>query len=179
MSTYYTFSDVVIDPVYPSLEEYKKDYDYDLLGNRLKTIDRYLLDPTATIREVEEKHFFSILLYLIILTGVGFAFTPVIRMIKHIFGSLKVLLSCAIGMKKACSRRNKRLADGLPNDSDEFAMEVYRIITKWNNIADSPIPKDRKTFQAIRFVLESLWPTGYAFEELSKYMGEMSEDSSI
>ncbi|KAF8565299.1 hypothetical protein P879_09372 [Paragonimus westermani] len=75
-------------------------------------------------------------------------------------------------VRKANFETKKRAAQGLPVDHDIRAMALYRVLTKIYRIQSAGsrtiIPDSLITYEAIRFALETIWPTSHALQALAE-----------
>lgn len=155
---------LLIDPLYPSLEEYAQDFDYDLLGQSVKLSTRFFADPRTHIEWwVHEQHAeiiiigTSLMLALLILLFIKIF---VLEWIVNAFRSLKYFLTLR-GIKKKYLKKED-------TEADDFVADAYRKIVANQRLHNYVGTTDLFEYEGGRFNWEAIRDTGLAYEELVK-----------
>ncbi|VDN98396.1 unnamed protein product [Rodentolepis nana] len=153
---------LLIDPLYPSLEEYNKDFDYDLLGQSVKLSTRFFADPRTHIEWwVHEQHAeiiivgTALMLGLLILLFIKFY---VLGWIANAISSIKYAFILR-GVKWRYLRKKE-------TKSDEFVANVYRKIVANRKLLKYAGKTNLPEYEGGRFNWEAIRNTGFAYDEL-------------
>nr|CDS32111.1 conserved hypothetical protein [Hymenolepis microstoma] len=169
---------LLIDPLYPSLKEYAKDFDYDLLGQSVKLTTRFFADPRAHIEWwVHEQHAeivivgTSLMLALLILL---FIKIYVLGWIANAIRSIKYGLTLSSVKRRYLKKKETK--------SDEFVANVYRKIVANRKLHQYAGKTNLPEYEGGRFNWEVIRNTGLAYEELvrnEEYIRECSANNCL
>lgn len=155
---------LLVDPLYPSLEEYAKDFDYDLLGKSIKLSTRFFADPRTHIEWwVREQH------AEIIIIGTSLMLVLLILLFFKIY-VLEFFISGIRSLQYFLTLRKtkKKYLKAEDADADDFAAAAYRKIVATRGLHKYRGDTDFLEYEAGRFNWEVVQETGLALEELVK-----------
>ncbi|VDM30678.1 unnamed protein product [Hydatigera taeniaeformis] len=162
--------ELVWDPIYPSLQAYAKDFDYDLMGQKVHRTARFLADPQNHIeRWVREQQMEIIAIGASLMLSVIVVFLYKAFIFGCILSSLRSLrhfLALRTISKKYKKVQEKNDHDNV--DADVFAAEAYRKVVAAANLYTYRDKTDMIEYESGRFNWETLRETGLAYQELLK-----------
>lgn len=162
--------ELVWDPLYPSLQTYAKDFDYDLMGRKVRRTARFFADPQSHIeRWVREQQMEIIAIGASFMLSVIIIFLCKAFIIDCIISSLRSM-RYFLALRSISKKYRKMLktCDYEKVDADDFAAEVYRKVTETRNLYKYRGKTDMIEYESGRFNWEAIRDTGLAYEELLK-----------
>lgn len=162
--------ELVCDPLYPSLQTYAKDFDYDLMGRKVRRTARFFADPQSHIeRWVREQQMEIIAIGASFMLSVIIIFLCKAFIIDCIISSLRSM-RYFLALRSISKKYRKMLktCDYEKVDADDFAAEVYRKVTETRNLYKYRGKTDMIEYESGRFNWEAIRDTGLAYEELLK-----------
>ncbi|VDK34740.1 unnamed protein product [Taenia asiatica] len=164
--------ELVWDPLYPSLRTYAKDFDYDLMGQKVRRTARFFADPQSHIeRWVREQQMEIIAIGASLMLSVIIIFLCKALIIDCILSSLRSLryfLALRSISKKYRMMQKTCDCDCENVDADVFAAETYRKVIETRNLYKYRDKTDMIEYESGRFNWETIRDTGLAYEELLK-----------
>ncbi|KAL5112708.1 hypothetical protein TcWFU_008365 [Taenia crassiceps] len=149
--------ELVWDPLYPSLQTYAKDFDYDLMGQRVRRTARFFADPQSHIeRWVREQQMEIIAIGASLMLSVIIIFICKALIIDCVLSSLRSLryfLTLRSVSKKY--RKMLKTCDYENVDADDFAAEVYRKVVETCNLYKYHDRTDMTEYESGRFNWEA------------------------
>ncbi|KAF6778659.1 hypothetical protein AHF37_01750 [Paragonimus kellicotti] len=169
---FYTEDDVIIDPTFRDVDAYLVHYDYDLLGTPLGVVRNYVRNPVGFVRDKIATYKFELVFSSLIFFLLWLCYLFIRYAIKKCLEISRTMLLYWREVGKARVETKKRAAQGLPVDHDIRAVALYRVLTQIHRIQSTAsktvIPDSLITYEAIRFALEAVWPTGPGLQTLAE-----------
>ncbi|KAA3673611.1 uncharacterized protein DEA37_0002315 [Paragonimus westermani] len=132
----------------------------------------YVRNPVGFVRDKIVQYKFELVFSSVIFFLLWLCCLVIRYAIKKCLGILSTMLLYWREVRKAEFETKKRAAQGLPVDHDIWAMALYRVLTKIHQIQSTGsrtiIPDSLITYEAIRFALETVWPTSHALQALAE-----------
>uniref|UniRef100_A0A5K3G0F4 Integral membrane protein n=1 Tax=Mesocestoides corti TaxID=53468 RepID=A0A5K3G0F4_MESCO len=158
---------LVWDPICPTLEAYAREFDYDLLGQKVRRSERFFEDPQSHIerwmRERQVEIITTVASVILSLIALLFFKVIIINFITGTIGSLRYFLT----LRSICSKHKKMasLPSDVNADADDFAADAYCRIMAASRLYSYPEKTDMTEYEAGRFTWEVIHETGLTFEE--------------
>ncbi|KAF7234476.1 hypothetical protein EG68_11753 [Paragonimus skrjabini miyazakii] len=170
--SFYTEDDVIIDPAFRDADAYLVHYDYDLLGTPLGVVRNYVRNPVGFVRDKITTYKFELVFSSAIFFLLWLSYLLIRYAITKCLGIWRAMLLYWREVRKARVETKKRASQGLPVDHDIKAVALYRVLTQIHRIqsavSKTVIPDSLITYEAIRFALETVWPTGPGLQTLAE-----------
>ncbi|CAH8562470.1 unnamed protein product [Heterobilharzia americana] len=167
------FPILVIDPVYKDINEYAKDYDYDLYGVPLSKWKLVFNNPHIYLKYYLEKY--SILAYFlpIILFALYYILSNLFEFIYLIYRKVKIIQQWRIAKREQYKKCQQRFHLKLPRTHDDFALINYQAYIDWHKVTGrnsklSTLPVNLPDYECLRFVLDNSWPFLSALKTLEE-----------
>ncbi|CAH8536619.1 unnamed protein product [Heterobilharzia americana] len=174
----------IIDPSYKDIASFRKDYDYDLVGNPITLRGSFLLNPIGYLHNIIQQYALELIFISLVLFGFFFVIVFLLHIIKKLVKYIRLIKLLLKEFSNVKSQFKKINEDNLPMNYDIYAKAIFTALISYYELFKGEtniiIPEDLVEYEIIRFVLEAAWGNSISSRQLHNVdLNQSIEDEPI
>ncbi|CAH8557252.1 unnamed protein product [Schistosoma rodhaini] len=175
---------IIIDPGYENVTNFRKDYDYDLIGKAISLRASFLRNPAGYLHNLIEQHTIELLFTSLICFGIFLGVVVLLFVLKKFIHHVKLIKLLVKEFNSARLQLKEIKKENLPMNYDIYAKAVFTVLINYYQLfkgnENRIIPEDLVEYEIIRFVLEAAWKNTISCRQLYNIeLYRSTEDESI
>ncbi|CAH8533893.1 unnamed protein product [Schistosoma intercalatum] len=161
---------IIIDPSYENLTDFRKDYDYDLIGNAISLRASFLRNPAGYLHNIIEQHMIELLFASLICFSIFVSVVVLLFVLKRFIRYVKLIKLLLKEFNSVRLQLKEIKKENLPMNYDIYAKAVFTVLISYYQLfkgsKERIIPEDLVEYEIIRFVLEAAWKNTISCRQL-------------